>query len=233
MLVALGELVLHATAKSMLLLAYLWGRTGGRDALKALSRPLPPFGGFLKIGADFLVFGLTQALFVVVYRLAQGAQDAWNKNLADVWAQGLWTKIWMSAAVVTAAGLIIIKLVDILITLFSLKTWADDALSDAPPVRRRLLFVTGLEFVLWQLVGGLGKVALFFARFLLGAGWARWIMKHFIDTLSQPPDEFFAKFFEKAASGSPKEKAGYFLQYVVRFSVVRGLAVAFFALALW
>lgn len=235
MLAALGALISHAVAKTALLAAYLWGKLGGGKTVRTFFRPAPPFGGYLKILADMAVFAATLGLWCAVWRLGRkaGEESMWMQPLAEIWKHGMWTKVWMTAAVVTATGLTVIKVLDLLITLFSLKSYVEDATAEKPQVRRRLLFVTGLEFVLWQTIGWLGKVALFLARYILGAGWARWLVKHALGNLALTPEQFFGKFYEAAEKGTRGEKAKYFFHYVIRFSVVRGLAVAFYGLALW
>ena len=230
MLVALGGLCIHALAKGIMLVAFLWGKWGGKKTLKALFRGGPPFGGYLKIGADLCVLAATVGLFYTVLRMSQGA---WDRTLTHLWAEGFWTKIWMSACVVSGVGLLLIKIVDIVITVFSLKTYVEDAEAQTPPVRKRLLFVTGLEFTLWQMVGWLGKVALFLARFIIGAGWAGWLMKKAVGGLTMPPEAFFQKFYDTNRGGTNGDKARVFFNYVVRFCAVRGVAVVFFGFALW
>jgi len=233
MLVALGGIGIHAVAKGIMLVAFLWGKWGGKKTLKALFRGGPPFGGYLKIGADVCIFAVTIGLFYVVLKMTQSSPGAWEKTLASLWAENFWTKLWLIACLVAGVGLLLIKTADFFITAFSLKTYVEDAEAETPPVRKRLLFVTGLEFTLWQMVGWLGKIALFLARFIIGAGWAGWLMKKAVGGLTMPPEAFFQKFYDTNRSGTKGEKARIFLNYVVRFCAVRGVAVVFFALALW
>jgi hypothetical protein len=229
---ALGIVAVQALIKGLLVIGYLWGRLGFRGTFKALGRSGPPLGGRKKIMADLDVLALTAFLLYLAVRVAN-LQKSWlEPSLADQWASGIWAKAWMVPAAVCAVMLILIKLLDLVITLASMKTLEEDLGAEAPTVRRRLIFLAGMEFVLWRVFGWLARVALFLGRIIPGSGVVRMLLGRAVEASRLPPTEFYRRFYEELEDESRRKRVWATADYVARFLAVRGFMVLFFGLSL-
>lgn len=228
---ALGLVAIQSLIKGLLIMGYLWGRLGFRKTFKALGRSGPPLGGRRKIMADLDLLTLTAFILYLAVRVA-GGREAWMLSLAEQWGKGVWAKAWMIPAAVCALILILIKVLDLIITLSSMKTLEADLVAEAPVVRRRLIFLAGMEFVLWRMFGWLAKAALLIGRIIPGTGVVRMLLGRAVEASRLPPSEFYKRFYEELEDESRRKRVWATADYVARFLAVRGFMVLFFALSL-
>lgn len=228
---ALGAAMVHALAKGLLVCGYLWGRLGAGQTVRALGRIGPPLGGGSKIWADFDLFCLTGLLLYLTLRLAD-RMNAWELTLAKQWARGFWDKTWLTPAAVCAVAIVAVKLLDLAITLFSMKALEADVLGEAPAVRKRQILVVGIEFVLWRLFGWLARGALVLGRLIPGTGMVRLVLRRAAEASSLPPNEFYQRFYREIGDPSRRKRLWASADYLARFLAIRGFTVLFFALSL-